>query len=355
VTRFHQVLSGAAPYDAVTVQAFAWRDLLAGWDLGGGVYADALDPRVRGVQALDRLRPDAQDVLVVHYSAHSPRVRRMIESPQRTLLVYHNVTPARYFWRHQPQVAVLCYLGRRELPVYACAADVVTAVSAFNAAELERAGARDVSVVGVLLDPARLQPRGEPPAGADGPLVLCVGRLVPNKRHHLVVRAFAAWQREHAPRARLLCVGEPLSPAYQRLLDRVCTDTGARNVTFAGGVPQAQLNSAYAAADVLLSLSEHEGFCLPLLEAFHFGVPVVASAAGGMPEVGGDAVLWTDDDPAVVAELLELAVNDGDLRAELQRRGRDRLADFSPDRSAEKVRGAVDAVLGAGAARASAA
>jgi glycosyltransferase involved in cell wall biosynthesis len=122
-------------------------------------------------------------------------------------------------------------------------------------------------------------------------------------------------------------------------------------VTITGGVAQAELNAAYAAADVLVSLSEHEGFCVPLLEAFHFGVPVVARPVGGMPEVGGDAVLWTGDsaeppDPAVVAELMDLAVRDAELRTELARRGRERLEeDYSPDRAAERIRAVVEAAL----------
>jgi L-malate glycosyltransferase len=350
VTRVHQVLSGAGPYDAVTAQAFAWHRLLADWDLAGGVYADALDPRVRGVEDLERLRLGPEDVLLFRYSAYSPRGRRLLELPQRKLLVYHNVTPARYLWRHQPRVAVLCSLGRGQLPAYTGAADVAAADSGFNAAELERAGARGVRVIPIMLDPERLDERGPPPAGGAGPLVLCVGRLVPNKRHDLVIGAFAAWQRAHAPDARLLCVGEPLSPRYLRLLEEIAERSGARNVHFAGGLPQRDLNAAYGTADVLLSLSEHEGFCVPLLEAFHFGLPVVARPAGAMPEVGGEAVLWTDDDAAVTAELLELAVSDDALRAELERRGRERLADYAPERTAAKVRSAIDAVLSASGA-----
>jgi glycosyltransferase involved in cell wall biosynthesis len=344
VTRLHQVLSGAGPYDAVTAQAFAWRDLLSQRDLAGGIYADALDPRVHGVEDLGRLRPARDDVLLLHYSAYAPRLRGLLELPQRKLLVYHNVTPPRYLWRHHPRVAVLVSLGRAQLPAYARGVDVAAAVSTFNAAEL---GRDDVRVVPILLDAARLEARGAPPAG-EGPLVLCVGRLVPNKRHDLVVEAFAAWQREHAPDARLLCVGEPLADRYRKLLEEVAARSGARNVRFSGGLPQEELNAAYAAADVLLSLSEHEGFCVPLLEAFHFGLPVVARPAGGMPEVGGDAVLWAEDaDPAVAAELLELAVRDDGLRAELGRRGRERLAEYSPERTAEAANAAVDAVIGA--------
>ena len=97
----------------------------------------------------------------------------------------------------------------------------------------------------------------------------------------------------------------------------------------------------------MLSLSEHEGFCIPLLEAFHADLPVIARPCGGMPEVGGDAVLWVEDgdDIAVAAELLHLAVTDGELRAELVRRGRLRAQEFAPDRVAEAVRGLIDSAL----------
>jgi glycosyltransferase involved in cell wall biosynthesis len=155
------------------------------------------------------------------------------------------------------------------------------------------------------------------------------------------------------PDARLLCIGEPLTPSYRAFVESLAGD----GVTITGGVAQAELNAAYAAADVLVSLSEHEGFCVPLLEAFHFGVPVVARPVGGMPEVGGDAVLWTGGlaepgdsaeppDPAVVAELMDLAVRDAELRTELARRGRERLEeDYSPDRAAERIRAVVEAAL----------
>jgi glycosyltransferase involved in cell wall biosynthesis len=144
----------------------------------------------------------------------------------------------------------------------------------------------------------------------------------------------------------MLCIGEPLSPAFGAVVEGIAARSGAANVTIAGGLSQADLNSAYAEADVLLSMSEHEGFSVPLLEAFHFGVPVVARPAGAMPEVGGDAVLWdADDDLAVTAELLELAVRDHELRAELVRRGRAQLERFAAERTVEKVLAAVEEAL----------
>lgn len=357
MTRAHQVLSGAGPYDAVTGQALAWRELLARRGLEGALWADAIDPRMRR-QASDvaGLEPGADDLLVIHHSAFAPRVRRLLDAPQRKLLVYHNVTPARYLWSHHSGVAVACALGRGQLARWGRSAHVLAAVSAFNAEELERAAGTQpgsVEVVPILLDPERLSRPGEPLADADGPLVLAVGRLVPNKRHDLVLEAFAAYQRACAPEARLLIVGEAITPAYRALVERLAERSGARGVRLSGGVGQPELNAAYAQADVLLSMSEHEGFCVPLLEAFHFELPVVARPAGGMPEVGGHAVLWTDapgdgpgsGDPALVAELLDLAVRDSELRAELVRRGRTRLAEYAPEKVAARIESVLDRAL----------
>jgi glycosyltransferase involved in cell wall biosynthesis len=363
VTRVDQVLSGAGPYDAVTGQALAWRELLARRGIEGGIYADYIDPRMRRtVNDVTRLEPAPDDVLVIRHSAYSPRLRQLVDAPQRKLLVYHNVTPPRYLWNHESAVAVACAMGRGQLGRWGRAADVLAADSAFNARELERAAGAEpgsARVVPILVDPDRLSARGDAPVdthrgtGGNGPLVLVVGRLVPNKRHDLVLDAFAAYQRSCAPDARLLCIGESITPTYRALIERLAERSGARGVHLAGGVSQPQLNASYAAADALLSMSEHEGFCVPLLEAFHFGVPVVARPAGAMPEVGGDAVLWTDPpghgpgsgDVAVAAELLDLAVRDTELRDELARRGRARLEEYAPERVAERIDAAVDAAL----------
>jgi glycosyltransferase involved in cell wall biosynthesis len=176
--------------------------------------------------------------------------------------------------------------------------------------------------------------------------VLSVGRLTPHKRPDLAIRAFALYQRHRCPEARLLCAGPPLNPAYLARLERLVREVGARDVRLAPGLQQAELNAAYAEASAFLLLSEHEGFCVPLLEALVTGVPAVARPAGGMPEVGGDAVLWVEDgDPALAAELLHLAISEPSLRAQLAERGRAQAERFSYDRVAGRVRAAVEAAL----------
>ena len=351
--RIDQAVGSAGRYDAVTDQALAYRELLRD-QLGaaGEVYAHDSAPGADGtIRPLGELDGEA-DLLLIHYSGYQPGMDSLLGLPQPKALVYHNITPARYFWSSEPQVATICKLGRDALPRWVGACVVTGAVSSFNAAELARAGARDPRVVPVLLDPRRLEPRAVSPLDPDrSPQVLVVGRVAPHKRPDLAARAFALFQREHAPRAGLTFVGLPLNPRFQGLVEGVVAEAGAEGVRFAGTLGQAELNAAYAQADVLLSLSEHEGFCIPLLEAFHFGLPVVARRSGGMPEVGGDAVLWVDeeDDLAVVAELLHLATTDEELRGELRARGRRRAEElgFEPaGRAAVKL---VEAALEGGA------
>jgi glycosyltransferase involved in cell wall biosynthesis len=348
LTRIHQVLSGAGPVDAVTTQAFEYQRLFRDWRVEGDVYAAFADPAIRSrVAPLSRLRPDPKDLVLFHYSAYAPRLEPLLDLPQRKLLVYHNVTPARYLWRHQPHVAALCALGRDHLPRWAAAVDVAAAVSEYNALELREAGADDVRIVPILLDPERLRSGIDDDGGGRGaghPVVLSVGRVAPHKRPELVLQAFELYRSSFAAEARLHMVGEPLSPAYAASV----RELAGPGVELTGRLPQPRLNELWQRADVMVSLSDHEGFCVPLLEAFHAGVPVIARPAGGMPEVGGDAVLWVDDgDPAVVAELIDLAVRDDELRAELVARGRARAAEYSPERAAGRLREAVDAALSA--------
>jgi glycosyltransferase involved in cell wall biosynthesis len=304
--------------------------------MAGDVFAAAIEPAVRAqVRPLSELQPAADDLLLFHYSAYAPKLEPLLDWPQRKLLVYHNVTPAEWLWEWQPHVATLCALGRDHLPRWARAVDVAAAVSEYNAAELRAVGARDVRVVPIVLHPDRVTANGAP-----GSRILCVGRLAPHKRPDLVLRTFALYRDACAPNARLDVVGEALSPGYEASL----RELAGPGVTMHGQIQQEQLNRLWAEASVLLTLSEHEGFCVPLLEAFATDTPVIARPVGGMREVGGNAVLWTTDrDLAVIAELVDLAVRDADLRAVLVERGRGRLDEYRPERALSALRSAVDA------------
>ena len=356
----HQVLSGAGPHDAITTEALVFRAHFRGWGWGGGDHAGRTAPGVdASIARLGALRPGDEDVLLFHHSAGAPRLDELLALPNPKLLLYHNVTPARWLWDHAPLVGIQCAIGREQLPSLLATVDVAAADSEFNAAELRRLGAERTEVIPLLVDRDRLGPvRPADAAARNGasrraPTILFVGRLSPHKRQDEVIRAFAMYRRHRAPDARLALVGEPITPAYAELLREFADGLAPGAVTIDSGLPAAALGERYRSADAFLCLSEHEGFCIPLLEAFHFGLPVIARPAGAVPEVAGDAALLVEDrDPAVIAELLHLAVTDAQLRAELRRRGQARLERFAPERVAERLRAALETTAALAGSRA---
>ena len=340
----HQVLSGAGPYDAVTTQAIAFRERFRAWGWGGRDVAAEIDPRIGDrIAPLRSLAARDGDVLLVHYSAYAPKLRAVLELPQRKLLISHNITPARWFWDHDPQAGVVCALGRKQLPQFAAAVDVAAGVSLYNAQEF----GSDV-VIPILFDPAGLgtpRPAADPdPPGP--PTILFVGRLAPHKRQDAVIRAFELYRRRHAPDARLVLVGAPINWPYDAAMRVLAEEISPGRVTIESGLTNEQLAGRWRSAHAFLCMSEHEGFCIPLLEAFHFGVPVIARAIGGVPEVAGDAALLLDDadDESVAAELLALAVSDTELRATLRERGAARVAAYAPEQTARTLRGVLESL-----------
>jgi glycosyltransferase involved in cell wall biosynthesis len=329
----HQILSGAGPVDAVTTQALAWRARFSAWGWGGRDVAAHIDPRMNGdIAPLGSLAAAPGDVLLIHYSAHAPKLAAVLDLPNRKVLLSHNVTPPRWLWDHEPMIAIHCALGRRQLPEFAARVDAAAGVSAYNAAEL---GSDDV--VPILFDAASLGAPGPPPSGP--PTLLFVGRLAPHKRQDELIRVVALLRRHRLPDARLVLVGEPLNEKYLAALRGLAEGVAPGAVSFERGLSRAELAERYRAAHVFVSLSEHEGFCIPLLEAFHFGVPVVARPSGAVAEVAGDAALLADDrDRAVLAELIALAVEDGSLAGELRERGRARLPVYAPERAEDAMR-----------------
>jgi glycosyltransferase involved in cell wall biosynthesis len=342
--KVHQVLSGAGPYDAVTTQALAFRALFGSWGWGGRDVAAEIDPRIgHRIAPLRALAPGDGDLLLLHYSAYAPKLRGVLELPQRKLLISHNITPARWFWDHDPQAAVVCALGRKQLPEFAAAVDLAAGVSLYNARELG-----SETVIPILFDPAALGAAG-PPDPPGPPVILFVGRLAPHKRQDAVIRAFELYRRRHAPDARLVLVGAPINARYEAAMRELAGELSPGHVTIESGLTPEQLAGRWRSAHAFLCLSEHEGFCIPLLEACHFGVPIVARPVGGVPEVVGDAALLLDeaDGESVVAELLALAVGDAELRGALRERAAARVAAYAPEPTARTLRAALESLAAA--------
>ncbi len=337
----HQLVGGAGPVDAVTNQVLAWRRRFTAWGWDGGDFSADFSPDMsRGaIRPLADYAPQPGDRTLLHFSGYVPKLEERLREPYAVLS--HNVTPPGFFWELAPHEAVRCALAPALLRRLAAGAALAGGVSAYNAADLEVA---DPVVVPILFDRSRLPEPGPAPEGP--PTVLFVGRLAPHKRQDLVVRAFARYRALHAPDARLVLIGVPISPDFEARLRRLADELAPGAVTIAGSIPAEELHAHFRSAHAFLCLSEHEGFCIPLLEAFHFGIPVIARAVGGVGEVVGDAgvLLGPEEGLDVIAELLHLAVNEPGLRATLRPRAEARLEHFAADRVAERMRAHLEAI-----------
>ncbi|HMN99014.1 MAG TPA: glycosyltransferase [Miltoncostaeaceae bacterium] len=336
MTILHQVISSASPADAVTGQALAWRERFRGWGVGGEVIAEHVHPTLaRRVVRLDGGGRALLDngPLLLRYSIWSGAVEAALAAAGPLAVVYHNVTPGDLLREVNPEVADLCDRGRRGLRRLAGRASVLVADSSFNASELAAAGLGDAHVVPLLLELERNDGTA-PSHDPERPLVLSVGRIVPSKRLEDAVGAFALFQRERAPGARLVLAGSDDGfERYGQALPRLARDLGARDVRLTGRITDDERDALYRAASAYLCTSVHEGFCAPLVEALAAGVPVVARARAAVPEtLGAAGLLIPDDDLAVFAEALHEVVASEPLRATLRARAAARLAELAPTR-----------------------
>lgn len=347
--RLNQLMAAAAPADAVTNQAIAWRRVLAAHGVGGEIYAEHVHPDLREVvRPLTHFEPDPAAVSLLRYSIWSAAAERAREVPAGRLgLLYHNITPGRLLAEGQPGVAALCDRGRRELPGFAGRVRVAIADSGFNATELEAAGIEPVTVVPLLLDIASGPSRG--PAGSVAPVVLSVGRVVPSKRLEEAIRAVALL-RARRPEVTLELIGSWEGfERYRGALGRFARHLGVGDaVRFRGRVSDAERDAAYARAGVYLCTSAHEGFCAPLVEAMARGLPVVAHDAGAVAEtLGGAGLVIPDADPALTAEALQAVIEDDPLRATLAARASRRLAELHPSAVEPRILAALEPLIGA--------
>jgi glycosyltransferase involved in cell wall biosynthesis len=324
--RVHQLLAALAYGDAIGNEALAIQRHLRAAGLQSDIFAEHVHPRMA-----TRARPlsdyalvsSPETVCLFHFSIGSAAARLAFHAPDRLVAIYHNITPAEWFLGFHPHLAGLCYHGRRELAAFALRTELALGDSEYNRRELEAAGFARTGVLPIVLD---LDAYRRPPSPVarrlfdDGRTnIVFVGRVIPNKKIDDLIAVFALYQRLFDGKSRLLLVGDYRGhEKYFGRLQELVRARGAQEVVFTGQVDDDELRAAYASADLFLCLSEHEGYCVPLVEAMAFGVPVIAYDTGAVREtLRGGGVLLRDKAPAEVAALVARVLGDGALRARI--------------------------------------
>ena len=322
----HQVLATLGYGDAIGNEVLGIQRVLQHAGYPSRIYVETVDPRLEELtEDYRNLIDDSHrdNILIHHFSLGSRASRVAFALPDRMILVYHNITPAHFFLGVRSPVVAQCFSGRRELGAYANRCDLALGDSAFNQSELDALGFPRTGVLPVVPDFKHLEVTPHrwlaQQFDDDATNILFVGRIIPNKRIEDLIRFHIAYRRRYNPAARLLLVGSHgLFDNYRAALAELVHRLGARGVHLLGHVSNEELTALYDVADLFLSASEHEGFCVPLIEAFYKRIPVIAFAAAAVPAtMDGGGVLYERKDPRHVASLMNAVLTDTVLEEQI--------------------------------------
>lgn len=352
----HQFVAGFTHGDAISEEARVLRQIFRRWGFDSDIFSEVqrVLPELRAeVRDVREARVGSADAVLLHLSIGSAVNEVFASLPCRKAILYHNFTPPEYFEPVNPHIARMLRQTVTQIRSLAGVASVVLADSRFNAVQLEAYGYRGVSVFPVILDFTRFEDdSGTLPRNlrGDGRLrILFVGRGAPNKRLEDLLLAFAYYRRYVDPNSQLVHVGSFAgTERYRALLAAMQKELGLDPyaVIFTGSLPQPSLNAVYRSSHLFLCMSEHEGFCIPLLESMYYGIPVMAHAAGAIPEtLGGAGVLFYQKDFPAIAELMGRLNRDLELRSAVLRAQHERLLRYRARRLEDELAGHLRPIL----------
>ncbi len=324
----HQFVSGFANGDAISNEALAIRAILRSWGYASEIYCETnrILPDLRktafDMSVCERALKQ-EDVVILHLSIGSATNDVFARLKCRKAIIYHNITPHKAFLPINSQTASCLELGRKQLAQLAGSAEVNLADSRYNAGEMTELGYKEVKVLPLVIDFSLLDSRQDNAVIRkynDGVKnIIFVGRMAPNKKIEDCIKAFSYIQKHVNSNTRFIHIGSYAgTERYYRFTQAFAKEIGTKNVEFAGSVPQAALNAYYKIADLFLCMSEHEGCCIPILEAMHHRVPVAAFAAAAVPEtMDGAGILFLEKDYPVIAETAGRVISDSILKERL--------------------------------------
>jgi glycosyltransferase involved in cell wall biosynthesis len=326
VIRIHQVLATLGYGDAIGHEVLGIQRVLRGAGYESEIFVETadhrLEPQTRDYRELVDFS-DRDNLLLHHFSLGSRASRTAYALPDRMALIYHNITPPEYFVGVHRTLARQTFRGRRELRAYADRCDLALGDSEFNRQDLEALGFPRTAVLPVVPDFTHLdrEPNWLVARDFDDEWtnVVFVGRLIANKKIEDLIAWFHTYHTIFNPRSRLLLVGAQSGfERYLSSLHQLVARLGASQVHFVGHVSDEELVAFYDVADLFLCASEHEGFCVPIVEAFYKQVPVLAYAATAVPStMDGAGILFDNRDPIHVAALMDEIVSNASLQDQI--------------------------------------
>lgn len=353
--RIIQMLSGLYYGDAIGNDALALDKALKEAGFTTEIYAEVIDKRIpKGVaKPLGKWKePAHEDVILYHMAIGWEYIRMVTEVGCRKIAIYHNITPPHFYKDYHEGAYSRCYTGLEQVRSLRNTFDYCLAVSEFNKRDLNSYGYKcPIDVLPILIP---FEDYKQPPSedvirkyDHKGSNILFVGRIVPNKKDEDVIHTFSLYKKYYDSDAKLFLVGnyDENDRYYQRLKGYIST-LGIEDVYLPGHIRFDEILAYYSIADVFLCMSEHEGFCVPLVEAMLFEVPIIAYDAGAISETLGDGgILVGKKDFLEIAALTDRMKKDEQLRRMVIRNQKDKLSELQYQSVKEKFLQYLDVFL----------
>jgi glycosyltransferase involved in cell wall biosynthesis len=289
--------------------------------------------------------PTKDSLKILHFAIPSELTGFFLETSGKKAMIYHNITPPEFFVGFSDDLVRFTHEGRKHLEQLKDCFDISIADSTYNAEDLYKLKFGNVKVSPLMV---RLEDYDQPYSKAYCGLfederknIIFVGRITPNKKIEDLIKTVFFYKKYLNPSIRLIITGNTRTlPKYFHAVRDLASRfyLSSEDIFFTGHIPFEELLSVYRMADVFLSMSEHEGFCLPLIESSYLGVPVVAYDAGAIAEtLDGSGLVFRDKDAGNAAGLVERVLYDEPLRGQLKTLQAKRIEKYKENSKPEKL------------------
>lgn len=337
-----QILPTLAFGDAIGNDVIALHTALKTAGYKSEIYAENIDSRLpKGIaKNIEKYTEQANHIVIFHLSIGSKLTEKIQKIQAPVIIVYHNVTPPEFWEKYNEKSVELCQYGLDCVKRLANKPELCLAVSEFNKGDLIQLGYKcPIEVLPILI---AFQDYEKKPSAdiinkysSDGYVnIVFTGRIAPNKKQEDLITSFYYYKNYINPKSRLFIVGSyQKTDVYYNKLRKYVEELELSDVVFSGHVPFDEILAYYHIADIFLCLSEHEGFCVPLVEAMYFGIPIIAYDSSAVGEtLGGSGLLLQDKNPMIVAETVHKVVTDQELRECIIGNEKLRLKDFDNEK-----------------------
>lgn len=349
----HQFATSLTYGDAISDEMLEIQKMLRERGYGSEIFIRFYDPRMaKHIRDFREYKNfvSPENIVIFHFSIGSPVSKVFFRIPDRKIMIYHNITPYEYFLDYHRILTRECYKGRLEIKAFLDKVNLALGDSEFNRMELERVGYGATGVLPLLIDFSKFDMEGDAFVRQifdNGKrTILYVGRVIPNKKFEDVIKTFYFYKKHFNPNSQLILAGdyrgmERYLAALQDLVGRLELD----DVHFPGHVDFSELVAYFQLASVYLSMSEHEGFGVPLLEAFYRQIPVVAYAEGAVEEtMNGGGILLHEKNFFRTAALLDRLEHDEDFKSTVIASQKKALAKYQKENIAQILLGHIEKV-----------